>query len=126
MADSAPRVIAPGVTRYDRTHSYRLEGTKGDLIAGGFAQASWFVADGEHDKYGRIARSKKMQIDGRRVETRVPAKGLAYIDMYYTDAEVEAERERRRAAEDRASQRDMEELEQMELDEIPDSPRAVS
>lgn len=123
MSDSFV-TIAPGVTRQqgDESYSYRLEGTKEAIVAARLVPESWFVATGERDKRGRMARSKRFQIEGGRViETSVPAKGPAYVRFCSTEAEVQARQDRERAAADKELQRKAEDMELLELAWIPDS-----
>jgi hypothetical protein len=107
--------IAPGVTREEfGCWGYQFVGTKDALIRSALAQESWFVALGERDRLGRMARSKKFEIDGRRVETRVPATGPAYVTFRYTDAELAAMKPQLAAEEARKRTRKIEVLLQYE------------
>src|SRR5260221_143145 len=94
MADSDTSTVAPGVTRRQCFWGYYLEGSKDALIASGLAHADWFIAPGERDKRGRVARSKKLKIDGHLVETRVPDKGPAFVGFHYTAQERERAEQR--------------------------------
>ncbi|MBI3043561.1 MAG: hypothetical protein HYY78_12145 [Betaproteobacteria bacterium] len=87
MNDDCPITVAPGVTRINCSWGYYLEGKKEQIIAAGLAKPSWFTDPKERNKRGQIVRSKTQLIDGRRIDTTLPASGRCFVRFHYTDSE---------------------------------------
>lgn len=83
--------VAPGVQREDHPSwgVYWLYGTKEALVASGLVKVDWFVEEGQKDARGRNRRGKTLVVDGRDIETVVPAKGPCKVRIGPTEAERE-------------------------------------
>lgn len=86
--------IAPGVKRTELSWGYYLEGKKEALIASGLAEPSWFADRSQRNKRGQIVRSKKLIVDGRKVQTTWPQIGPTTVIFHYTEAERQAHEEK--------------------------------
>lgn len=86
--------VAPGVKRSDHFWGYSLTGSKDALIASGLVKPDWFVRVGLKNKRGHTMRTKRLEIDGRLIESTVPACGHANVRFSYTQEEQDAARDR--------------------------------
>jgi hypothetical protein len=85
--------LLPGIRVTHYHWSYILTGNRDVLIAANFAASDWFTAPGERDKRGRVVRGKRFTYVGRRIYTCLPVRGVARLDIHFTESEqVEVKR----------------------------------
>ncbi len=77
-----------------------LYGNIDAMVAADVAQQCWFADLSDRTKRGQIVRQKRLVVDGRRVLTvrNHRNRGRAYI--YFTDAEIEAQKQEHDALEE--------------------------
>jgi len=93
MDDPDVTTVAQGVTRMQCCWGFVLEGQKEALIASGLALDEWFIKPGLLNKRGQVRRSKRLVVDGREIQTTLPAKGPATVQVRFTEAECNAHEE---------------------------------
>jgi len=88
------KLIAPGVKHSEWCSSDRYEGTKEALIAAKIAEPHWFEDLSQKWRGGKIKRTKYLTVNGRHVETTVPAQGYCTVTVRCTPEEEQERRAR--------------------------------